>query len=770
NDVSWVSELTWQYRCVFDCPGSSNDDEDPILIFRGVDTFADIQVNNQTILHTSNAFRIYTIPVSTLHENNELVITFSSPTIEGKKLEEEYGEMPVWNGDSSRVYVRKPQFQYGWDWGPDLNTVGFESVELINDRYYVDDFFVRYELNEALDVADISFEVEFLFHPGDVEVSIELRDGDERLIDTVHGNTDSKQRICLSYTLDHVKLWYPKNQGSPHLYKITVLVNGKVKSTKQIGFRKVELIQTPEASGRTFYFKINGEPIQILGTNWIPAHSFSSALTHQDYQEWMDLIFNGGYNLIRIWGGGQYENDFLYTLCDEAGIMIWQDFVFACGIYPEVIIPSVTQEVTDQLRRLRNHCSIIIYAGNNEDYQIAESQHRDTNNPNQFPVKVIYEDIIPKKISDLCNFTPYQYGSPYSDPWHKSSDPTIGDLHQWNVWHGTHEPYQKWLKLSGRFVSEFGMLSLPSFTILSKYINESQLYPDSELINFHNKAAGGVETLNKYVWDNFPRPDDTLSLEKWIYLTQLMQSEALSMAYRYWRWNWLDYKTGGIIVWQLNDCWPSVSWSTVDFMKIPKLSYYGIKREIKDVVVGCYRKKIVNEGIPQNMQVVFDNSYSLDVWGFGAGQNLTLEIDFYDDKGEFYHSEVFHNLTFIDNQVNTILEDQKLPQLHEHTILSLKLVKGDDIIARSSDWPQPLKKLSWSNFNSSVNLTYVGNGMVELSTTKPIKGLEIYFKHTNYLLNDNAIDLFPNDTQIIHIENFNETDLRNINYRHLGTI
>ena len=164
----------------------------------------------------------------------------------------------------------------------------------------------------------------------------------------------------------------------------------------------------------------------------------------------------------------------------------------------------------------------------------------------------------------MCNFTLYHYGSPYSDTSHKSSDPTIGDLHQWNVWHGTHEPYQNWPELSGRFVSEFGMLSIPSLQTLTKYINESQLSINSTLLNFHTKAAGGIENLDNYLWDNFLKPE-SLDISHYIYLTQLLQSEAMSLAYRYWRRNWENYITGGIIMWQLNDCWPSISWSAIDF-------------------------------------------------------------------------------------------------------------------------------------------------------------------------------------------------------------
>lgn len=764
TNLKWISELNWQYRCIFDS-SSSDINETMVLIFEGIDTFATIQLNNETILTTDNAFHKYNVPVN-IQDHNELIITYESSFKKGKILEKKYGKNSVWNGDSSRVYVRKPQYQYGWDWGPILNTFGFESVKLISDVNYIDDFFVGYKLNDELDTVELSLELLFLSTPTCLDVKIEIKDNVGDYVGVVESQKVEKY-TQLGYTLSNVKLWYPIHQGNQSLYTFDVIINGVLKQTKRVGFRKVELIQSDDELGRSFYFRINNKPMQILGTNWIPAHSFTSKLTPNDYSQWMELVANGGYNLIRIWGGGQYENSQLYELCDELGIMIWQDFMFACGVYPDIIIDSVKKEVHDQLMRLRQYCSIIIYAGNNEDYQIAEAEKLDTNNVTQFPAKIIYEDVIPSYVTKLCNQTPYHFGSPYSDNTHKSSDPNIGDLHQWNVWHGDHEAYQNWPQLAGRFVSEFGMLSLPSMRTLNTYIDESQLYPNSTVLDFHTRAAGR-EYLDTYVWDNFPKPQNQ-TIESWIYLTQLMQSDALSFAYRYWRRNWLDYKTGGIIVWQLNDCWPSISWSTVDFLKIPKLSYYGIKREISEILIGCYRSKVDMKS--EHIQNTFSNGYELDIWGFGNDKNLTLEIEFYNELGDIYFTNKIDGLNFTTIQVNTIIENHHhYHQLYDKTIVYIKLFKNNQIIARSSDWPQPLKHLPWKKHSAVISIEHLGNGEFEITTSKPIKGFELYFQECNYLFNDNGKDIFPKDPQIIKVINFNKSDLSKLKYHHLGTI
>ncbi|RCK62291.1 Beta-mannosidase B [Candida viswanathii] len=765
KEVQWVSELDWQYRCVFDAP-SSLDSSETVLILNGIDTFANVELNNGPVISTDNAFRRYVIPV-TLSEHNELTITYESALNKGKEMEKEFGERAVWNGDASRVYVRKPQYQYGWDWGPVLNTVGFEGVSVVSEKNYVDDFFVGYVLSEGLDTAELELEVLFLFEPSVLEVAVEIKDQLGDIVDVIK-TRDVEKKTFLRYSLEDVKLWYPIHHGDQPLYTFTVVLDDTPKITKKVGFRKVELVQTPDDLGSTFYFKINNKPIQVFGTNWIPTHSFTSKLTEQDYSEWMQLVANGGFNLIRIWGGGLYENDKLYSLCDELGIMIWQDFMFACGIYPDTIAESVEKEVHDQLVRLRNHCSIILYAGNNEDYQIAEVEKLDTNNATQFPAKVIYEDIIPSQITKLYNnntTTPYHYGSPYSNPTHKSSDPTIGDLHQWNVWHGDHEAYQNWPRLSGRFVSEFGMLSLPSTHTLRRYITPSQLHHNSTLIDFHTRAAGR-EYLNKYVWDNFPCPAN-LSIETWVYLTQLMQSDALSLAYRYWRRNWEQRKTGGVVVWQLNDCWPSVSWAIVDFLKVPKLAYYGIKRETSETSVACYRKEVGGE--KDGAQSVFSRGFELDIWGFGSG-GFSLNIEFYDELGQLYFTEAIDHLEFTTNEVNTIVRDRKYPDLKDTSIVYLKLIKDNEVVSRSSDWPQPLRNLPWSKHSANISLDHLGEDTFEISTTTPVKGLELYVPGRTYVFSDNAIDVFPGDPQQVRIIGLSEADIGQVRYRHLGSL
>ncbi|KAI5960697.1 mndB [Candida margitis] len=764
-NVSWVSDLTWEYRCLFDIPTQ----QEAYLIFEQLDTEAVVVLNSDVILQSKNAFQKHKVAVN-LSRENELVVRLNSGVEMGKRLESKYGSRECWNGDCSRVYVRKPQFQYGWDWGPKLITCGFSKAVLVTGNY-VDDFFIRYELSEDLNKAYVWFEVaSILITPvGQAKIEVSL---DEEIVGVIYiDRVDSAMNI--SYVLEDVRLWYPVKQGEPNLYNVRLFYNDKLAIAKSVGFRKVDLVTTLDVYGSSFYFKINNKPIQMVGSNWIPSHSFVSQVTKQDYQDYVDLVLGSNQNMIRVWGGGQFENDEFYQLCDVNGILVWQDFMFACGVYPfEPIHQSVRKEIEYQVARLRNFASIVIYTGNNEDYQIADALKLNVGNITQFPAKSIYEELIPSILANMNTQVAYRFGSPYSDGKHSSYDSQYGDSHQWDVWHGRKLPYQSWPQLTARFVSEFGMLALPSYSLLGNYItDDKELRPDSNMINFHTKPSN-KENLAQYVWSNFNKPQ-TYDLNDWIYLTQLMQSEAVSLAFRYWRRKWEHFQCGGALVWQLNDCWPSVSWSVVDFDKVPKLSYYGMKRELNEVSIAGYRSIGTEEGDGFAGQTVLQESkLTFDVWGFGNVSNLTLIIEFYNSSGDFVDGYKQNDIALEENKVNTIFASATFDQLHRETIVYLRLSKDNVTVARSSDWPQPLKRLNWSKLTSKLQITtqYIGSGELQVSTNKPVKGLQLYFDNARtYRFSDNGIDLFPGDPQIIQVSDFQDDGaMGEIKYRYLS--
>lgn len=783
KNVQWVGRTNWEYCSVF-----QNSDCFRLLVIEGLDTFAKVYVNDQLVLESANLFRKYVLDIGACLNSsaNILRIAFTSSLHEGRRLERIHGLSPCWNGETLRLHVRKPQYHYGWDWGPMLLTCGpWKPISLVSGTY-VKDFFVRYLLNKDLTLVDLLIEVDLDLADNDkgTDLEVSIIDPNGQLV-YVYEVSDIKMFNRLHYTIDMPHLWNPRGHGQQALYTFELKVNSLKLATRRAGFRKVQLVQDKDTIGRTFYFKINNKPIFVMGSNWIPAHSFTSILTCEDYRKWLQLAIDGNHNLVRVWGGGIYESDSFYSICDEQGILVWQDLMFACGMYPAYseFVDNVKEELTDQLKRLRQYSSIVIIAGNNEDYQVAEANGFEfgIDKPyDKFPARLLYEEVFPEIVSRLTNDVPYIRSSPYSDALTKTRDTTIGDLHQWDVWHGNQEPYQNWDKLSGRFVSEFGMLSFPSLQTLDKAITKKEeLYPESYLVEYHNKAGGSERRLATYVLENFALPSK-FDLDHWQYITQVMQADCLSLAYRNWRRKWNNYECGGAVVWQLNDCWPATSWSIVDFHKTPKLAYYSIKRECAPIGIACRRNKVrirdpeepedLSEQTPLHD---FSNyKYSLDIWAFSNREqdNVSLSVLFYSsDTGELQLTITKSGIYLKNNEICNILNKHNSESLDGSTIVQavLKNDKGE-IIHRSSDWPQPIKHLNWKMYNEDLRLGYkVMQGKIKFSTNKPVKSVCISMRNMDmHVFSDNGIDLFPNDNQEVEIEGLEPDDLT-IRIQHL---
>ena len=445
-----------------------------------------------------------------------------------------------------------------------------------------------------------------------------------------------------TFIISDPELWYPVRYGKQPLYKVkaTIVENGEdIDSvSKKIGLRRAELVQRPlkEQPGTSFFFEVNGIPLFCGGSDWIPADNFIPRISKERYYDWVKLVADGNQFMIRVWGGGIYEEQAFYDACDELGILVWQDFMFGCGNYPAwpELRASIKREAEENIKLLRHHPSIVIWAGNNEDYQYAESVDLewDQNNTDaeswlktDFPARYIYEKILPDACRELCPSVYYHPGSPWGGV--DTRDPTVGDIHQWNVWHGTQEKYQNFDKLAGRFVSEFGMEAFPSVKTIDAYLplgkDDPDRYPQSSTIDFHNKADGHERRIALYLVENMRYAPDPL--EQFVYCTQLMQAECLASAYRLWKRQWKgpgrEY-CAGALVWQINDCWPVTSWSICDYYLRPKHAYYTVKREMAPLSVGIMRREHQHPN-PQNKYSRIDitTQVQIEIWG----SNLMLE-------------------------------------------------------------------------------------------------------------------------------------------------
>lgn len=784
KDLQWIGEEDWEYKTTFKVDSNKKHE----LVFEGLDTFATIYVNDKQVLTTDNMFRTYTLDVTNCsQELNELRIVFKSALKVSRALEEKHGKFTCFNGETSRVHARKAQYHYGWDWGPLLLTCGpWKPIKLVTySTAKINDFYVKPSVDENLQ-AELSFEVEVESISDDCQLLIEIFSSAGKLIRTI------KESANKSYTFDPIKLedpelWYPKGYGKQPLYKFVA----KLHQTDQIidsvvsevGVRRARLVQEPVKGqdGSSFYFEVNNIPIFCNGSNWIPSHSFSCSLIDDDYVDLIRLVDEGNQNMIRVWGGGFYENDILYKQCDKLGILIWQDFMFGCAIYPgyKEFIDNVTHEVIDQLKRLRNYCSIVFYVGNNEDYQVAEDLYKkNTFTDEEFPAKKLYERILPDMVSKLTSGVGYQFGSPISPGQGvPTTDVTVGDIHQWNVWHGTQEKYQDWGKLVGRFVSEFGMLAFPDIKTLKDCItDEKQLYPQLETMDHHNKSIGFERRLALYVMENFLV--SSMALADWIYITQLMQLDCLAYAYRNWKREWgskNERKCGGALVWQINDCWPVTSWAIIDFYHRPKLAYYAIKRECQPLMLGIYRTetRLRQPGEPdlEKQAPLHDYSpreYTIDVWGVNSTlQDFsgTLEVELYHcETGELVSNLEKSKITLAPNQTTELVTKSKIDS--NKLVVHAKLVdSAGKLVSNTSDWPQPLKYIIWPK-DTKLDVSIPENGTIKLSTNKPVKGIALNIEG-DYYLHDNSIDLLPNNDHYIKVDNLQLDDVAKISVNYL---
>jgi beta-mannosidase len=504
-DVQWVGERDWLYRCEFDVPADLIDAGSVALCCDGLDTFATVWLNGEQVIVSDNMFVPLRVPIDHVLQpgRNIIHILFESALRRGKALEAEHGARRVWNGDASRVYVRKAQYHYGWDWGPCLLAAGPWQPIRIEGGPRIAELHCPVTITD--DLSRTTFPVQIMID-GAAEVSnlyvrLQLFDPDGVLLDeTIQPHTNP---VAHTFTRDQPQLWWPNGYGAQGRYRLiaTLLRDDATldQQEQRLGVRRLRLVQEPLADepGSTFLFEINNTPLFGGGANWIPADSFTTRLTPDDYRVQIQQVADANMVMLRIWGGGIYEAGVFYDLCDELGLLVWQDFMFACGIYPahEAFQQSVRAEAEAQVRRLRHHPCIALWCGNNEDYQIAQSLNvydaafEGEFTRTGFPARELYERLLPDVCAAIDGTRPYWPGSAYGGA--NTQDPTIGDRHTWDVWHGTMAPYGDYPKYEGRFVSEFGMASAPSLALLEAVTPPAERYAQSRTMEHHNKADGG---------------------------------------------------------------------------------------------------------------------------------------------------------------------------------------------------------------------------------------------------------------------------------------
>jgi beta-mannosidase len=739
NRMQWITETDWTYKTQFKVDRNTLKKEYINLNFEGIDTYASISLNGVTILETDNAFLHWKTDVKPyLKEENELLIAIKSPLpIEEEKAAANPYTLPVGN----RVYTRKAQFQYGWDWGPKLNTMGIIKPVYLEayDHFKIEDVYIKQNYIQD-SIANLTAQIK-LSQPITEQLTYQVKVNDSlypiKITDSLlASDVNATQEV--HFEISNPQLWWPHNIGEPYLYEIEVLVlkDGKLIDSKKLqrGIRTIELVNEPDDLGTSFYFKVNGVPVYMKGANYIPQNSMQDLVTDQHYEELLSDAVDANMNMLRIWGGGSYENDVFYEKCDEKGILVWQDFMFACAMYPgdDRFRESVTQEITQQITRLRNHSSIALWCGNNETSEAWKNWGWQNGRP-QAERDSIWEDYravfqiaMPKYVSELTK-EPYWESTPKlgrGNPRYEFE----GDAHDWRVWHDAY-PFEHFEEHVPRFMSEFGFQSHPSYETI-QYINkDGSLNIHSVDYASHQKHERGNELIQEYMARDFPVPT---SDEDYVYVSQLLQAYGMSKGFQAHR-RARPYNMGTLF-WQLNDCWPAVSWSSIDYFGNWKALHYQAKRDFENLLISNYIKDSVLHSYVVNDDLNdLTSDYSIKIKDF-YGKELYQE-SFVATAG-MNSSNKFHHI-----DLNSL--DIDLSSVYVYTEFGSS--KAIDMLVRPKDLKLPKEELSLKSIKSKDGY------QITLKSAVFVKDAFLYSPVKGHF-SDNFFDLEPGVEKTLFFE------------------
>ena len=586
NDVQWVADQQWLYRRTFDVPPQLLAEDVVHLVAEGLDTYAAIRINGKHVATTANMFIEHRFDVKRFLRagKNSIEIEFDSPIAQSRALEAKHGRLRV-ALQPHRVYVRKAQYSFGWDWGPTLPTCGiWRSIwlEAFSHGKLKNPFVRVISLDRARASIEIAVEIERTTHDNlYVRACIGGPDTAQECEVPVRGN-----KVILPIRLRNPQLWWPNGSGDQPLYTavLSLMRNDEELNTIEVPFalRTVRLLQEPDRKGRSFIIEINGEKIFCKGADWIPCDSFLPRVEDGTYERLLHLAKDAHFNMLRVWGGGVYERDTFYHLCDELGLMVWQDFMFACGEYPHApwFLRNVEAEAEEVVRRLRNHPSIVLWCGNNECEWLFCTENPDKS-PEEMNGAIIFRELLPAVCGRLDGTRPYWRSSPFGEGFPNAE--SNGNHHQWTIWSFWRD-FPEYEKNHARFVTEFGFQAPAHLRTFEKVTLPTERHPQSITVQHHNKQIEGTERLFRFLAAHHIVPPD---FEEFIYKTQLVQAEALKCAVEHWRRR--KFATAGALFWQLNDCWPVSSWSVIDSALRPKAAYYFAKRFFAPVLLSFKR-------------------------------------------------------------------------------------------------------------------------------------------------------------------------------------
>lgn len=735
KQLQWIENENWEYETTFFLSEKEISNENIELEFEGLDTYATVYINGEIVLEADNMFRKWIVSAKNHLKKgkNHLKIVFQSAVQKGK---EEAEKLSYTLPEKERVFVRKAQYQFGWDWGPRFVTAGIwkkAQLKFWNSAKIESVNYDQKVLNESVADLDFIFAInaeksgKYQIKLGQKLFPFELKKG--------------QNLVKIPLSIPNPILWWSNGLGVPHQYvfHFSLEQNREILDSKElkIGLRTIELVQEKDEFGTSFYFKLNGKPVFMKGANYIPPDSFIPKQKPSSYHETIQNARKANMNMLRVWGGGVYADDEFYNACDANGIIVWQDFMFACAMYPgdEQFVENVKQEVIDNVNRLQNHPSIALWCGNNENdegwhnwgWQKQFNYSKADSTQIWKDYKKVFHEMIPKTLDSLLsNEKNLYWPSSPSIGWGRKESLTQGDSHYWGVWWGK-EPFEMYKKKVGRFMSEYGFQGMPNLETLEKVISKEDFNFTSEAFKNHQKHPTGFETINEYMPRDFPVPT---SMEKYNYVSQLLQAYGMKTAIEAHRLA-KPYCMGSLY-WQLNDCWPVTSWSTLDYYGNWKAAHYQVKESFAPIllavtenedgfsIIGSNDNMEVKEGIVTAKLIDFSGN---ELWT--ASKECTLDVE--------------KNTTCMQ------ISNADLPKFEkEKTVLIIEFNSNQKKVVTHHYFVKP-KELQLEK--PTIEIKIVGETLIELKTNTLAKN--VYLQANGAFFEENYFDLIPGIPKII---------------------
>ena len=762
KELEWIGKESWEFKAEFTITKENFTKKYIDLYLERVDTYAEIFINGRKVSSTSNAFRVFFLPIRTFIKIglNEIIFKIKSPDVQAEFL---YGKLATKLPGEKKVTMRKPQYHFGWDFGPKFISSGLAGkigvVSYENFRLEEAALLTK-SINENIVDADL-FILLHAQHSVKQEIEFYIADSLFRFEVDVH---IGRNEIRLPIRIQDIELWWPNGMGKQVLYMCKLKINEAFREWRT-GFRTIKLISEQDNFGQSFYFKVNDVPMFAKGANYIPNDIFQ-VYSNKDLktEELVKVAHESNFNMLRIWGGGNYESEQFYELCDQYGIVVWQDFMFACGMYPgdQAFLEEIAQEAEDQVIRLSKYACLGLWCGNNE---VNEAWHRwgwqigllpSTQKRLWRDYQKIFNDILPQTVSQYASETSYWESSPLfgrGDTRFQSE----GDAHDWGIWHDE-MPFVAFESRVPRFMSEAGFQSLPNLSSIEKFVNPGEMDLYSESMLSHQKHPRGNKLIKQYIEHDFPSPSN---FEELVYLSQLTQAEGMAkgiLAHRRAK----PYCMG-TLYWQYNDCWPGISWSSIDYYGQWKAFQYYTKRLFAPTIISCQEDNNVINIIATTDEL--------------KGKKLDLNVELQKFNGEVVWSKNLE--TEISNSTSaTILQLNRKNILENLEPENHFLVVKEKELVLTSYFFEKYKKLNLEDEDVEMRLLQVDSvskdqyfhyELVLFSKTF-VKAFAIVGIQ-DIKLSDNYFDLFPGVTRRIDIySRQNNLDIDQLKYLSLNQL